>query len=171
MAPAPGFLGDFSDDDIDWLSKHGVQQHYAAKRVLVEEGEQPGALYVVLEGAFVVYSEVLGITFASLGPGELIGEMSYVSDGPALATVRAEEDSIVLEIPHGRLRAHIAKDQGFSGRFHRVISEFTVERLKAFKEQHLARQAAYKAREEESRDLSNKRVYELIERMLRGDFS
>lgn len=172
MAPVPSFLGDFSDGDIAWVIENGIQQNVRAGTDLITEGEVPDAVWVILDGTFVVCSEALGISFLSrLGRGELAGEMSYVRGVPPIGTVRAESDAVVLEIPRVRLDAKIAQDEGFSGRFHRVVSEFTIERMHGFKKRYTHGATPPEAPEAQGDEaLENLRVYELIEKMLRGDF-
>jgi CRP/FNR family cyclic AMP-dependent transcriptional regulator len=59
--------------------------------VLIEEGENPGRLLVLVSGAVVVEHD--GVTFARIdSPGAVFGEMSAVLDRPATATVRAETE-------------------------------------------------------------------------------
>lgn len=173
MAPVPSFIGDFSDDDITWVIENGIQQHVAPGRELITEGEEIDAVYVVLEGTFVVSSAALGIAFLSrLGPGEIAGEMSFIRGVPPIGTVRAETDATVLEIPRERLRAKIAKDEAFAGRFHRVVAGFTTERWLAFRNDLVARRQKQDPAgpSRPAGDVEPLRVYELIERMLRGDF-
>ncbi len=56
--------------------------------VLVEEGANPGAMFVLVEGEVVIEHD--GVPFARVDtPGAVFGEMSSVLDRPATATVRA----------------------------------------------------------------------------------
>jgi CRP/FNR family transcriptional regulator, cyclic AMP receptor protein len=59
-----------------------------ADEVLIEEGEHPGRLLVLMSGEVVIEHD--GVTFARVdSPGAVFGEMSAVLDRPATATVRA----------------------------------------------------------------------------------
>ena len=56
--------------------------------LLIEQGQAPGALYVLIDGELVVERD--GVAFARIDtPGAVFGEMSAVLDVPATATVRA----------------------------------------------------------------------------------
>jgi CRP-like cAMP-binding protein len=60
----------------------------AAGEVLIEQGETPGALYVLDQGAVVIERD--GVPFAYVdSPGSVLGEMSVALGRPATATVRA----------------------------------------------------------------------------------
>jgi CRP/FNR family transcriptional regulator, cyclic AMP receptor protein len=59
-----------------------------ADEVLIEEGEHPGRLLVLMSGELVIEHD--GVTFARVdSPGAVFGEMSAVLNRPATATVRA----------------------------------------------------------------------------------
>ncbi len=66
------------------------------KTIIVHQGEPNPNLYLILSGKFNV--ENSGQKIAELGEGELFGEMSYLSAGQAVASVRAMEDSLVLAV-------------------------------------------------------------------------
>lgn len=64
--------------------------------VLINQGAQNLNLYIVLEGELVVENN--GLLLATLGEGELCGEMSYLGADVAVSTVRAVEGAKVLAI-------------------------------------------------------------------------
>lgn len=67
-----------------------------AKTVLVQQGVQNSNLYLIVSGIFAV--ETRGEQIATLVPGEIFGEMSYLSSDNAIATVRSLEDAKVLAV-------------------------------------------------------------------------
>ncbi|HEU4453611.1 MAG TPA: cyclic nucleotide-binding domain-containing protein, partial [Longimicrobium sp.] len=165
MTKVPPFIGDFSDDDIAWVIRVGVRRHVPAGERIIVEGEEARDVFVILAGAFLVASRQLELpNMKRLGPGELVGEMSFVNKQLPISSVSALEDSEVLCIPRTALSEKIAADSGFQGRFHKVVSEFTVDRLYAW--------WAPPPRDPPPLDeaVASLRVYELIERMLRGEF-
>jgi CRP-like cAMP-binding protein len=61
-----------------------------AGAVLISEGSEPGALLVLASGAVTIERD--GVPFARIDhPGAVFGEMSWVLDRPATATVRASQ--------------------------------------------------------------------------------
>ena len=68
--------------------------------VLIEAGEIPSGLFLVQEGAFEVTVGVQDrqVVAGTLGPGEIVGEVSLFAGGRATATVTASETSVVETI-------------------------------------------------------------------------
>ena len=54
---------------------------------LVEQGEEGGDLYLLLDGVLSV--EVDGVPVAQVGPGAVLGERALLEDGLRTATLRA----------------------------------------------------------------------------------
>src|SRR5438309_8388014 len=117
MRKALYFLGILNDSDIDWLVTAGTRREIAAGISIINEGIPLDALFLVIQGAFSVQVAALGEKqIARLMAGEVMGEMSFVDSGLPSATVKAAEASTVLSIPHRRLNARLAKDDGFAAR-------------------------------------------------------
>ena len=166
MTRVPPFMGDFSDEDLAWAMAVGEKRRVPAGEAIIREGEPVHDLFVILEGGFLVTSQQLRVPVVRrLGRGEIAGEMTYVFGGLPLSSVRAEVDSVVLCIPRTALDEKIATDAGFAARFHRVVSEFAVDRLYGWAPPDARGQASPAEPQGDSL-----RVYELIEKMLRGDF-
>ena len=70
---------------------------------LCHEGEVGHAMYVVLSGNLVVSRSGKQIAIGS--PGDCFGEMALIESRERAATLRALDDTLVLEIPRGRLPA------------------------------------------------------------------
>lgn len=69
---------------------------YAAERgsVLLQEGEQGSSLLVILTGSVDVIKQVPdgeSVRVATLGPGQALGEMSFIDSQPRFATCVADE--------------------------------------------------------------------------------
>jgi CRP-like cAMP-binding protein len=75
---------------------------------IVTEGSSGDALFLVLSGLASVHRG--GQNFATLGAGELFGEMSLIEPAPRSASVTAMSATFVFRLPHAALRALIADD-------------------------------------------------------------
>ncbi len=64
--------------------------------ILIRKGEKNHNLYIVLDGELIVESG--GVQLATLGQGEMCGEMSYLGADVAVSTVKAKKKAKVLAI-------------------------------------------------------------------------
>jgi CRP-like cAMP-binding protein len=125
-------LGEFDDDDVEWLLATGVCQRVVAGAAIIDEGCPPDALFLVLDGTLVATTAALGGgELARLVRGTLAGEMSFVDELPPSATVRALGDSLVLAIPRAALSRRLGVDAVFAARFYRAVARLLSERLRA----------------------------------------
>jgi CRP/FNR family cyclic AMP-dependent transcriptional regulator len=69
--------------------------------VLLHEGEQSSNMYWVSSGKLVVTRQrgAGAVTLGHIGPGELVGEMSFLDGEPRSATVTAVTDCELVEVP------------------------------------------------------------------------
>ncbi len=124
-------LGELSDSDIEWLIATGHRENVSVDNTLIHEGKPIQALYIVLDGEFLVKTSALGDKpIASLGAGEMLGEMSYVDARPPSATVTSSQESLVLKIDRSDLENRLKEDDGFAARFYRALAIFLSDRLR-----------------------------------------
>ena len=73
----------------------------AGGTVLFHQGDPPEDTYIVVSGRFGVFieSSIGTRLIGQIGPGELVGEMAFLTGEPRSATVVALRDSEVLRVP------------------------------------------------------------------------
>ena len=113
-------LGQLSDDNIEWMIAHGERRQVTPGTVLIEEGKPTGILLIVLDGTLGVY--VGNKLIATRGSGEILGEMSFVEDRAATATIKAEENTVLYIIPQDRMAQQLETDRDFAARFYRGVA-------------------------------------------------
>ncbi len=70
------------------------EESHRLGEVIFREGENGGALYMILEGKIRISREVSGMgeeALAVLGPGDAFGEMALIDDFPRSADARVHE--------------------------------------------------------------------------------
>jgi CRP-like cAMP-binding protein len=102
LATSPLFTPFTKDQQSELLRRfEGVE--IDAAMTVIREAEAGQGLYVVLTGALEVVAHPPGgtdpIVLAQLGPGEIFGEMSLLSDRPTSAAVRALGPCALLFLP------------------------------------------------------------------------
>lgn len=75
-----------------------VEEEIEPGAVLTREGQDGGTAYIIVEGHAEVVRE--GHTLASVGPGEIVGELSLLDQQPRIATVQAVTALRMLAFSH-----------------------------------------------------------------------
>lgn len=122
-------MGQLNDADIEWLAQTGKQRAFAQGETLIREGVESPSLFIVLEGEVDVMVEGVG-RVASLGSGEILGEMSFVDNAPPSATVVAQSSAKVLVLPKSRVEDRLVREPAFAARFYRALAIFLADRLR-----------------------------------------
>jgi len=131
MHDALELLSGLSDADISWILDSGQEQQVMANTVIIEEGSHSESIYFVLSGLVGVHvSPLRASSIANLGPGELLGEISFLEGSPASATVTALENSLLLALSRKILHARMQEDQGFASRLYRSFALVSSRRLR-----------------------------------------
>jgi len=102
---APALMRTFMDRlnqaEQQALVENSCQERYAEGAIICYEGDPGDAVYIVQSGQIAVLKEMSDgrpTLLGNRGPGEILGEMSLVSDQPRSATLIAEEESDLLTI-------------------------------------------------------------------------
>lgn len=117
---------------VDWILQNGREERIGAGARLVEEDGEVEAIYFVIEGLLHAQTRAMGgQVLAVLGPGEIVGEISFVDHQPASASVVAAEDSLILVLPKRVLEPELEDDVAFAASFYRALAAIACRRLRA----------------------------------------
>ena len=131
MQPGLQLLAALEDEDIQWFLSTGEERQVIANTILFEEGQPSDRLVFILEGLVEVrVAAVPNQRLATLGPGELLGEISFLEQQVASASVTAAENSLILEIPFAALERQIQQQPEFAARLYRSFALTSMRRLK-----------------------------------------
>ncbi len=120
-------------EDIHWILATAELKTVLANSVLVREDDPSETIFFVADGLFEVYffaGLASQVKIGQLGPGEVIGEISWLGRRPISASVRAVETSSVIALSTAVLERKLAEDPSFAARFLRGVATLTVERLR-----------------------------------------
>ena len=90
----------FKDQDWVNLEAQSSMVTFPAGKVIFKDGAKGQEMYIVLEGEVQVHKNVSGrdVLIASLGEGQVFGEMAILEQQPRSAQVRAKTDCLLLRI-------------------------------------------------------------------------
>ncbi len=123
-----------------FLLKSADTHSYDAGETIIAEGAWPEYIFVIEEGTARVLRQGIGggrVEIVYLGRGDVFGEMSFVDDTPASASVVAETAVRTLSIPAEMVQALMRGDLGFSGRFYHSLALTLADRLRDTTRRHV----------------------------------
>ena len=104
---------DISEDECRILTAAFQLQKLTADEILLREGEQDDALYIIIDGDIVATREAGGgeyVILSHLKPGDIAGAMGFIDGNSHSATLRASKHSHVLtlhrDVLEGMVDAH-----------------------------------------------------------------
>jgi len=118
------FFGEFSDDELREVLDVAVWEQYPSGSHMITEGSLEKSLYVLVTGevAISVGERIVG----TLGEGDCVGELSYLSNSKRSASIVAVDDVTALKIDSALLDwASIPVQM----RFNKVFQQVLIERL------------------------------------------
>jgi len=94
-----------SPADRQFLLDHGVVRRALPGERLVQENQRDSRVYIIVVGEVEVTESVEGevVHLATLGRGELFGEIAALFNSPRVSTVTVTRPSVVLELAGGVL--------------------------------------------------------------------
>lgn len=117
--------------DVSWLFSIASERILAPETVLIRERTPIDRLTILLKGFLTVTVDGSARHhIATVGEGQIVGELSFIERKPASSSVSATEEATVLEIPFAALDERIAVDPAFGSRFHRALARVLARRLR-----------------------------------------
>ena len=101
LAAVPLFDG-FTKKELEKVAKAGDEIIMSAGTVIVDQGQTGREAFVVLDGSVTVKRNNRKI--ATLGPGDIVGELSLLDHGPRTATAICETDCELLVLDQRHFR-------------------------------------------------------------------
>lgn len=125
-------LSQLTADDRDLILKAAEPIRFEPGEVLIEQGQSLSVLFLVLEGTLAVRiaREQVAIDVGLLGPGDIAGELSFVSWEPASATVAAVEAGAALRIDSEWMQAFGANHPDTGVRFFQSLALVLAQRVR-----------------------------------------
>lgn len=112
------------------LVQLATELHVPAGHTLIRRGERSDDMYRVLQGRLEVVDVRNQVVLDVMGPGQVVGEMAFVTEETRSADVRSGEDSRVLVWRGADLHQAMADDPKFGTAMFRSFSNLLAERLR-----------------------------------------
>jgi CRP-like cAMP-binding protein/SAM-dependent methyltransferase len=125
------FLQELTTEDRDWILQSGSEIQVISGTQIIGQGVPLDRIYILLQGLLTVHlDEFPEHELSFIGPGEFIGELSFLEGRSPTATVKARENSLLLQIRFEQLTEKLSSDVPFSARFHAALARLMARRLR-----------------------------------------
>ena len=106
-------FADLEEGELERFSQVAVPRSFPAGTRVFHEGDSSDACYIVSEGSFRVtreHSDGRAITLATLGPGEIFGELAMLDGDTRSASAESITDGTLLALPANDVRSLLARN-------------------------------------------------------------
>ena len=124
-----GMLATLDDAQLGRLFRMGSWRDLAAGTVLTRQGQTVPELYLLCLGHAIV--KVDDVAIARLAPGNFVGEIAFLANTPACATVTTEGSARIFAFDPARLRRLIARDEQIAVMMHRCVGQDLASKLRS----------------------------------------
>lgn len=124
-------FSELTDAQLEALMARSVRHALAVGEHLIREREPVGALFLVTQGVVEVRPDAMpNHTLATFGPGDLVGEVSFVDGRPASASVVAVEPATVTALPREAMLEIFEADAALAAALYRGMALILSQRLR-----------------------------------------
>jgi CRP/FNR family transcriptional regulator len=105
-------FADLEEGELERFSRVAVPRSFPAGTRVFHEGDRSDACYIVRDGSFRVtreHSDGRAITLATLGPGEVFGELAMLDGDLRSASAESLTDGELLALPAVDVKALLAR--------------------------------------------------------------
>jgi CRP-like cAMP-binding protein len=122
----------FTEAERTRIENIGSLQRVAEGDLLIRAGETDSTLYAIEDGHLDIVGTDDGrqTVLATVGAGDVIGEVSFIDDSPRSVSVRAGEQTTVRAWDKRTLSEALAFEPQLLAKFAVAMSELLVERLR-----------------------------------------
>ncbi len=120
-------------EDVSLLVEKADRVGFRKNELILEEGSRRQGIFIVRQGTVRIERMHSGknVAYVRLGPDEIFGEMSFVENQGASASVFADSDVDVDVIEGHHVNALLASVPGFGTRFYQSLAVTLAHRLRA----------------------------------------
>lgn len=129
-------FSDLTPDTLKRIYELGRTIRVERPEIIIHERQVNKHMYAVLSGRLEIRltedrDRFSGVKLATRGPGECIGEYSFIDQKPSDVTVRALEPTELFKIPHAAFNSALESDRDVERLVYKNLLVSLVGRLRA----------------------------------------
>jgi CRP/FNR family transcriptional regulator len=112
-------LADLEEEELERIAQVAIPRSFPKGARVFHEGDTSDACYVIRSGEVRVtreHSDGRAIALATLGPGELVGELAMIDGGARSASVEALTDVELLAVSAADMKALLERNAGITAK-------------------------------------------------------
>lgn len=122
-----------SEEEQETLFNQGILEKFEPEAVIIKEGEKVNGISVIVAGMVRVEKESAAgfkLELARLQRGEIFGEVAFIDQLPASATVTAEQPTRIRSINFHTVEKLLETNPDVFGRFYQSVAVILAGRLR-----------------------------------------
>ena len=129
------FFAPLLETEREELAEDATMHVFSTGETIIREGDPGRSVYVILDGRVKVFTRDNDddeLELATLGVGQLFGEMSFITGKPRSSSVAALELSVVVELSYDSMAKVIEQNQAVKEvleAYHKIRKKDTLEKL------------------------------------------
>ena len=131
--------------EVDELNSSAAQSICREGSTIIRNGDEGSSMFILTEGllnVFIKAGESGEIKAGVIAPGEFFGEMSLFTGEKRSATIKAETDSVIIEITKEAMKKIVDKKPALINGFGEIIAERQSSNLK-LRDEYLNRKESF----------------------------
>jgi CRP-like cAMP-binding protein len=116
-----GLFAECTQRELNHIAKAGDEVGLAAGTLLVDQGQTGREAFVILEGSVTVKRN--GRRVATLGPGDVVGELSLLDHGPRTASAVCDTDCELFVLDHRHFRGVLESNPAIAMKLLAALAE------------------------------------------------
>ncbi len=121
LAKVPLFAETLDEAELDALAASARRVEFDRAATLMHEGDHDDSMLVIVSGTVNVSVAASPQTVATLGEGDMVGEMSLLTGAPRSATVTAVRPVVALEVTKADVEPLLVMSPSLFERFAAVV--------------------------------------------------
>ena len=123
----------FTEEERERIERNGELKRIAAEGYLIRASEVDSTLFMIEDGHLDIIAMRDGApaVVATVGPGDVLGEVSFIDDSPRTVSVKAGEEQVTVRaFDKKTLSEALAFEPQLMAKFMLAMCELLVERLR-----------------------------------------
>lgn len=124
------FFRNLELSELKSIFKISSEKKYKPGDILCKENDEADSILIIKSGLVRIAKGAEEVEISDIGPGDALGELSFLDSGSRSATATAVEPTVVIYIPYKKLNDLLEKNLKLAKDFYKSASEYVTHRIR-----------------------------------------